>query len=135
MSVLPIEAETAAFPHARSILKAETFHLDRPDPAPTVRYFISSWAPKELSLRGFATGVRNHWNIENGTHWRRDVLWGEDKQRMKHHGAAHILSTLRQVALYLHTTSHPTKPRSVSSALQHVHHHKPSGIALLRRPP
>jgi hypothetical protein len=28
--------------------------------------------------------VRNHWSIENGLHWIKDVGWNEDKHYLKH---------------------------------------------------
>ncbi len=42
-------------------------------------------------------------NIENGSRWQRDKLWREDAHLMHSHRRAYILSTLRQLALHLHS--------------------------------
>jgi predicted transposase YbfD/YdcC len=46
--------------------------------------------------------VRDHWAaIENGSHLRRDVTFGEDDCRVSKRGAAQVLATLRNLALGL----------------------------------
>jgi predicted transposase YbfD/YdcC len=43
--------------------------------------------------------IRGHWSaIENGTHYRRDVTFGEDACRTKHRQAAAALVALRNLA-------------------------------------
>lgn len=101
--MLPVSAEQTGFPFARSIIKAQTDHLHQPGSEPTVRYLISSLSLDEASPQRFAQLTRGHWNIENGSHWRRDTLWREDGHLMRQHRGAHILSSLRQLALCLHS--------------------------------
>ncbi len=67
------------------------------------REWISSLSPAQASAKRFGALVRGHWDIENGSHRQRDVLWGEDRQRMKNHTRAHILAMLRQVALFMNS--------------------------------
>jgi len=103
VSVLPVSAEQSGFPFARSMIKAQTDHLHQPGSEPTVRYLISSLSLEQTSAQRFAQLTRGHWNIENGSHWQRDTLWREDSHLMRQHRGAHILSSLRQLALCLHS--------------------------------
>jgi len=50
-----------------------------------------------LSAQEFCEGIRNHWSIENGDHYVRDVTMGEDKSRIRTN--PHIFSRLRSFAL------------------------------------
>lgn len=61
-----------------------------------VRYYISS---RQASAKAFATGVRNHWGVENGLHWVLDVCFGDDASRVRTgHGPANF-ALLRRLAL------------------------------------
>jgi hypothetical protein len=108
-----------------------------------VRYFISSMAAEGaegaegVGPARFGGHVRGHWNIENGSHWQRDNLWREDGHLMRQHRGAHILSTLRQLALYLHTTQEGTEPkaRPISHRVQIAAYNPGKAIPMLRRPP
>ncbi len=102
-----------------------------------MRYFISSLEADEVSPERFAGHVREHWNIENGSHWQRDKLWREDGHLMRQHRGAHILSSLRQVALYQHSTQKPPKPkvRRISHRTQYAAYNITEAISMLKRPP
>ena len=139
MWVLPCEADESTIPFAASLIKTSTAHLHLEEgSAPTERYFISSHSPEEHSAQSLGAKIRSHWNIENGSHWQRDVNWREDEHTMRHHLRAHILSTLRQVALFLHRSSAPDargKRRRISHQTQNATHQIPRAMALLQRPP
>ena len=45
--------------------------------------------------------MRQHWQVENGLHWRLDVIFREDHQRARTGYAATNLSLLRKMALNL----------------------------------
>jgi predicted transposase YbfD/YdcC len=136
--VLPVAAQTASFPFARSIIKAQTEHLNAPGTAPTVRYFISSLDLAEASPQRFAQLVRGHWNIENGSHWQRDTLWREDHHTMRQHRGAHILSSLRQLALCLHSLQAAAQPNAklrIKHRTQLTLFNLAASIRLLNSPP
>jgi predicted transposase YbfD/YdcC len=44
----------------------------------------------------FSDSVRNHWGIENGLHWVMDMVFGEDRSRIRTGHAAENLSFLRR---------------------------------------
>lgn len=131
----PATAEETGIPFARSIIRAQTQHLHLPGNEPTERYFISSHSPEETSAQRYAQIVRAHWNIENGSHWQRDTLWREDAHQMRNHTRAHIMSTLRQVALQHHCTAKQpmTKPSPISHRAQQAALQLPQTLNLLLR--
>lgn len=136
--MLPVSAEETGYPFANSILEARTEHLHKEAGSePTVRYFISSLSVKDITPERFAQLVRAHWNIENGSHWQRDKLWREDNHTMRKHRGAHILSTLRQTALCIHSTGNVesraghTQQRCISHRTQHASLNLPSTLALI----
>lgn len=60
------------------------------------RYFINSIAP---DAKRFATAVREHWGIENRRHWRLDVWFHEDANRIRRGNAPTIMTTIRHLCL------------------------------------
>ena len=62
------------------------------------RHFINSFA---ADARLFAHAVRNHWGIENKLHWRLDVVFREDDNRIRKGNAPAILATIRHICLNL----------------------------------
>ncbi|CAM4087882.1 ISAs1 family transposase [Pseudoalteromonas ostreae] len=59
------------------------------------RYYISS---AYLSAEELARSARQHWQIENGLHWRLDVGFKEDECRIRCEGAAPVFAGLRHIA-------------------------------------
>jgi predicted transposase YbfD/YdcC len=96
---------------------------------------VTSLAHHELRPGRFASCVRSHWNIENGSHWQRDKLWREDGHLMRDHNRAHILSSLRQLALHLLTLRiRDSKDRRMSRATATMRDLKPLALALIKQP-
>lgn len=59
------------------------------------RYYISS---AHLTAEELAVSARQHWQIENGLHWRLDVGFREDGCRIRREGAASVFAGLRHIA-------------------------------------
>jgi hypothetical protein len=113
---VPTDAEACDFPEARQLLRAQTKDLSDPEPAPVpgpgaatapgvgevlpargpniIRHFVASLDPSEADPKRLARAVRNHWGCET-QHWRRDVLWREDKCLIRNPNAACALALLR----------------------------------------
>ena len=62
----------------------------------TVSYYISDL---KLSAREFNKGIRSHWTIENCLHWVKDVVFKEDKCRIRQASGAAVFSFLRGFAI------------------------------------
>lgn len=59
-------------------------------------FFISSLPPK---VQKIAQYVRGHWGIENSLHWTLDVIFAEDRSRIRTGNAPEIASIFRKLAL------------------------------------
>jgi predicted transposase YbfD/YdcC len=43
--------------------------------------------------------VRQHWSVENGLHWRLDVVFKQDQSRYRNRVGARNLATIRKMVL------------------------------------
>jgi predicted transposase YbfD/YdcC len=97
-------------PGVACLLRAETRVERRGATRTETRYFISSRA---LSPHEAATGVREHWAIENRLHWVLDVTFADDQSRLRKGHGARNMATVRHFALNLVRAA--TDKRSIKS--------------------
>lgn len=72
-------------------------------PSDEIGYYATSVADRELTDDELLDVIRGHWSaIENGVHHRRDVSFREDACRVAQRAAAHVLATLRNLAIGLY---------------------------------
>jgi predicted transposase YbfD/YdcC len=64
----------------------------------TSHYYLASYAGTGAEIAGI---VRGHWDIENGLHWVLDVVFGEDRSRVRQGHAGANLAMIRRVAVSL----------------------------------
>ncbi len=64
----------------------------------STHYYISS---HDGTAAEFAGWVRGHWGIENGLHWVLDVVFREDRSRIRAKNAGANLALIRRVAVSL----------------------------------
>lgn len=69
--------------------------------AAEVAYAITSLSPEKADAVRLLGIWRGHWGIENGLHWVRDVVYGEDKCRITAGQAPRVCAILRNLALGL----------------------------------
>jgi len=63
-------------------------------------YGVTSLSPAEATPRQLLAHIRHHWQaIENGVHWVRDVVLGEDASRLHKATAPQAMATLRNLAI------------------------------------
>ena len=82
-------------------VRRESLELGDPEAKATVEagYYVSSLSVKQRDDAGMAAAIRGHWSaMENGTHYRRDVTFGEDACRVKDRNGAAVLASLRNLA-------------------------------------
>lgn len=63
------------------------------------RYYISSVEKRDAAR--MLQRVRGHWGVENRLHWRLDVVFDEDRRRVRSGHAAENFSRLSRIALNL----------------------------------
>jgi predicted transposase YbfD/YdcC len=86
------------FPQLTTIAMVES-RIERGDKIETERRsYISSRA---LSATAFAEAVRAHWAIENNLHWTLDVIFNEDRSRLRIGHGAKNMAVVRHFALNL----------------------------------
>lgn len=61
-----------------------------------VSFFLTSLPPK---VKRIANYIRGHWGIENNLHWTLDVIFSEDRSRIRTGNAPEIASIFRKLAL------------------------------------
>lgn len=59
-------------------------------------YYLSSLPPK---VKRLARYIRGHWGIENSLHWTLDVIFAEDRSRIRKGNGPEIASIFRKLAL------------------------------------
>jgi predicted transposase YbfD/YdcC len=59
-------------------------------------FYISSLPPK---VKKIASYIRGHWGIENSLHWTLDVIFSEDRSRLRQGNGPEIASIFRKLAL------------------------------------
>ena len=74
-------------------------------------YGITSLSADRANAAALLTFLRDHWQIENGLHYVRDVTLGEDACRVRSGTAPQVLAALRNAVVHLLATvsaeSHP----------------------------
>jgi len=96
-----------------------------------VEYAMTSLKPEEADAKRLAALVREHWGIENGLHYVRDVTLGEDACRVRKGSAPQVLAAVRNAVIHLvsglHLASH-------AAALRRLNAHPEEALALLDLP-
>jgi len=64
-----------------------------------IEYLVTSRVADQLSPQGFLDLDRNYWGVESGLHQRLDCSGFEDRLRVRHKGAVHILGLFSRVSV------------------------------------
>jgi predicted transposase YbfD/YdcC len=64
-------------------------------------YGISSLTTHQANPADIAAFVRGHWQVENRSHYVRDVTYDEDRSQVRTGSAPQILATMRNTAISL----------------------------------
>lgn len=78
-------------------------------------FVITSLPPGQASAAQVAGYVRGHWGIENRLHWVRDTAYREDHSQVRTGNAAHLMATIRNLAISLHRLAGAT---NIAAALR-----------------
>jgi len=89
------------YPHIQSFIKIEKTGLRGNKKSEETLYYISS---KVLPSKKIAAKIRGHWLIENQVHWVKDVIFNEDKSKIRELQADRIFSLLYTIIMNVYWT-------------------------------
>ena len=87
-------------------------------------------APPEL----VASWARGHWTIENRLHWVRDVVFDEDRHRLRTANGPQVMAALRNLAISLIRLLHGPAA-SIAATTRAMARRPRRAIDLITRPP
>ena len=93
-----------------------------------VVYGITSLSRARAGAARLLKFNRDHWGIENGLHYRRDVTLREDASRIRKGGAGQLMAALRNVILFVLSR---TGNKRLAAAIRHYICHPEKALALL----
>ena len=73
-----------------------------------VVYGVTSLSASEAGAADVLRLVREHWSIENRSHWVRDVTFDEDRSQVRVGAIPHVMAALRNTAIGLMRTAGET---------------------------
>ncbi len=113
------DADGIDFPHARQVgcIRREVFNLAGERTSKEYAWPITSSAPGEMSASDLHRYVRNHWGIENMSHYVRDTVWHEDAHQAYVGSGPQVMASLRNLAAGIFRTNGITE---IKRATEHV---------------
>lgn len=83
---------------------------------------ITSLTSQQLPPAKLLELVRNHWGIENRSHWVRDVTYDEDRSQIRTGNAPRMMAILRNLAIaILRRLGHTSTPKGQRSFARRSH--------------
>ena len=64
-------------------------------------YGVTSLRPTQLTAAQLLRVLRQHWHIENRSHWVRDVTFGEDASQVRSGSLPQVMAALRNTVIGL----------------------------------
>ncbi len=82
--------------HLKSVIRVDARREIKGQIVRQTRYYLSRLAASAADFNRF---IRQHWHIENRLHWRLDVVFREDQQRVRCQNGPLNMATARKIAL------------------------------------
>ena len=103
LQVLDVTAEQMGFPFAKQLLllRRHRLYLDDGHEEEGFLHLLCSRASCRCPAEDLLRLCRGHWIIESSIHYCRDVLYNEDRCRIRDTSAARVLATLHSLATFL----------------------------------
>jgi hypothetical protein len=96
-----------------------------------VVYGMTSLEPEEANAKRLSGLVREHWGMENGLHYVRDVTLGEDACRVRKGSAPQVLAAVRNAVIHLLAG---VEAPSHAAAIRRLNAHPEEALDLLDLP-
>ena len=87
------------FPHARQVLRVvrKRRKLGATRWSTETVYAITDLTAEQANAAELAAHLRRHWTVENSSHWIRDVVFGEDRIKVRTRNTPAVLAALRDI--------------------------------------
>lgn len=97
------DANGIEFPHLRQVacILREAFNAAGEKISKEAAIVITSAKPENMTATDISRHVRNHWGIENGSHYIRDTVYREDHGQAYSGNGPNALAALRNLAIGL----------------------------------
>ncbi len=123
MTAAVVEADLRAYlawPGARQVLRIERRVVVRAtgEVREETAYALTSLAPERANAWRLARYLRQHWRIENRSHWVRDVTFQEDASRVRTAPIPQVLAALRNTVIGLLHAHGRTRIKAATLDLQ-----------------
>jgi predicted transposase YbfD/YdcC len=94
------DADEIDFPHAKqtALIRRRTYDLSGQKTRQEYALIVTSLPREHASVVELSDHVRDHWGIENKSHYVRDTVWREDAQHINNGIAPHVKATLTNTA-------------------------------------
>ncbi len=91
------------FPYVAQVfvIRRETLNLVTGEFRAEMVYGLTSLSRGKAGPARLLALNRTHWGIENGLHWIRDWAFDEDRCRIRRGQGAHVMASLRNLAISL----------------------------------
>ena len=122
----PPEKPFSAWPDLACIIEVERTGRRGSKPYAERRFYVSSHAGEAEEFAGI---VRGHWQIENGLHWVKDIILGEDDYATRAGYAPLNAALLRSLMVTLFRLAGYS---SISRARRYLAHDLPKLCRLLK---
>jgi predicted transposase YbfD/YdcC len=119
------------WPGVAQVLVIERVWWERGARHAAVRYAITSLPPAVADAARLLVLVRDHWQIENGLHYVKDVTLGEDRSLIHKGNGPSIMAILRDTVV---SVLHRAGWRTIAARLRYYSGHPKEVLALLGVP-
>jgi predicted transposase YbfD/YdcC len=94
------DAEGIDFPYARQIgcIRRDIFNLNEQRVSKECAWIITSATPENTQATDLHDHIREHWGIEDKSHYVRDTTWREDAHQARTGSGPQVMATLRNFA-------------------------------------
>ena len=108
------------FPHATQLgcIRRDVLGLDERPLSKEFALVLTSSPAERTSPADLHTHVRQHWEIENKSHWVRDTTWREDHHQAWVGNGPHTMAALRNLALGLFRLNGKNKIKEATEAIR-----------------
>jgi predicted transposase YbfD/YdcC len=120
----------ANWPHLRQVAQVTRVVTSKKGMTTEVVYLITNLSSLQATPERLLALIRGHWSIENGSHYVRDVTFGEDRSRLRSGNAPQVLATLRNLVI---TLIHRTGTSHIAATRRTFSHDPALALDLLFR--